>query len=238
VELKAQVNDYKASVLIIDNISQCFGGDENNRHHVSFFLSGLMGLSERPLAVLILGHPSKAADSEYSGSTAWETAVRMRWYLGERLPDQKETEGEPDSTIRYLCKRKANYSRLDYRQLTYQEGVYACEQPESEELSMREKWGHAGLKSAAETLILNAVHGFFEAGQRVVMGGRSEDYIFRHMQTLKLCQDFTPQELQEALMRLKMSKRVVEIPIGRGANRHAKSTLGLAGSTWPENLRQ
>ena len=34
-ELRAQVNDYKADVLILDNVGQTFGANENCRHDVT-----------------------------------------------------------------------------------------------------------------------------------------------------------------------------------------------------------
>jgi len=225
-ELRQQVNDYKASVLIVDNIGQCFGGNENDRHHVTAFLSGLVGLSDSPLAVLMLGHPAKAAGSEYSGSTAWETAVRMRWYMGTTLPDQKPEEGEePDSAIRYLCKRKANYSQLDYRVLTYTDGAYACDAPKSGP-SFAQKYGAGARNHAADTLVQAAIEEFFRQRIRVTAGQRSPDYFVEKMRQAKISQDYTTRELNESLMRLRMAGKIVEKAVGTYANRGAM--MGLA----------
>lgn len=225
-ELRQQVNDYKASVLIVDNIGQCFGGNENDRHHVTAFLSGLVGLSEAPLAVLMLGHPAKAVGSEYSGSTAWETAVRMRWYMGTTLPDQKPEEGEePDSTIRYLCKRKANYSQLDYRVLTYTDGAYACDAPKSGP-SFTQKYGAGARNHAADALVQGAIEEFFRQRIRVTAGQRSPDYFVEKMRQAKINQDYTTRELNESLMRLRLAGKIVEKAVGTYSNRGAM--MGLA----------
>jgi RecA-family ATPase len=125
-ELREQVNDYGASVLFLDNIGQTFGGNENNRHHVTTFCNGLAGLAA-DFSPVIMGHPAKAIDSEFAGSGAWENAVRMRWYMGYKLPDQ-EPEENPDTNVRYLAKRKTNYSEKDYRKLIWQDGLFVQEQ--------------------------------------------------------------------------------------------------------------
>ena len=79
--LRQQVNDWRVDVLMLDNLGHTFGANENVRHDVTIFLNGIAGLvTGRPFCPIVLGHPSKAVGSEYSGSTAWENAVRMRWY--------------------------------------------------------------------------------------------------------------------------------------------------------------
>lgn len=129
-QLTAQVNDYKADVVILDNISRLFGGSENNRHDVTSFMSLLMRAGgERKPAILLLGHVSKAVASEFSGSTAWENAVRSRLWFSDKKPDEapSETEEQADPTIRYLARRKANYSAKDMRVLHYAEGAFSVE---------------------------------------------------------------------------------------------------------------
>lgn len=230
--LREQVNDYKASVLIVDNIGQVFGGNENDRHHVTAFLSGLVGLSHAPLSVLMLGHPAKSLNSEYSGSTAWEAAVRMRWYLGARLPDAKPTEedGEPDTSIRYLCKRKANYSRLDYRQLTFKDGIYDCPTIEALTMSMTDKYGGGWRKEALEQLLLAAVGQFFNAGIRVVYGPSSPDHLIKRMRSAVICQDYTDRELNQGLTQLMLRDAFDEAPVGQYKNRAAKHGLAPKGT--------
>src|SRR4029434_4821428 len=96
-ELRSQINRFQAQVLILDNLSQVYGANENDRHHVTTFLNGIIGLvPQRAFCPIFLGHLSKSPSSEYSGSTAWENAVRMRWYLTEQLPDQKPEDNSPD----------------------------------------------------------------------------------------------------------------------------------------------
>jgi hypothetical protein len=45
-------------------------------------------------------------------------------YLGSHLPDQKPAaDEEPDDDVRYLARRKANYSAKDWRRFTFRAGV-------------------------------------------------------------------------------------------------------------------
>jgi RecA-family ATPase len=131
-ELNEQVGDYQADVIVLDNIARLYGGSENDRHQVTNFMAMLTGAAKATnAAVLLLGHPGKALGSEYSGSTAWEGSARARLYLGRHLPDkepQAETE-EADDGVRYLSRRKANYSTRDWRKITYKNGVMVPEDP-------------------------------------------------------------------------------------------------------------
>jgi RecA-family ATPase len=100
-----------SKLIVVDNIAQCFGGNENIRAEVTAFVNALSGLAlELDAAVLLLGHPGKASDSEYSGSTAWDAAVRSRWILERPKLDLDDGEAGELADLRMLRKAKANYS--------------------------------------------------------------------------------------------------------------------------------
>ena len=125
-ELREQCADYRADVWWGDNIGQMFGGNENVRHDVTMFLNGVAGFCGRATPIM-LGHPSRGQGSEFSGSSAWENAVRMRWWFSDRLPDDKaesDPEAERDDSVRFLCKRKTNYSTKDFRQFRWENGIF------------------------------------------------------------------------------------------------------------------
>ncbi|MEP7247914.1 MAG: AAA family ATPase, partial [Gammaproteobacteria bacterium] len=133
-ELREQIGDYKADVVILDNIARLFAGNENDRHQVTSFIAMLTEAAQPTNAgILLLGHPAKALGSEYSGSTAWEGAVRARLYLGSKLPDSPDNDPDspPEDDARYLCRRKANYSAKDWRRIRYVNGVMVPDAPES-----------------------------------------------------------------------------------------------------------
>lgn len=106
------VEELAPSLLILDTLADVYGGNEIDRPQVNYFVKTVLGglikrRSEagRPLTVLLLGHPSvagKASGSGYSGSTAWNNAVRSRMYL------TRPEEGASDERI--LIRGKANYA--------------------------------------------------------------------------------------------------------------------------------
>lgn len=122
-KLRAQADAIDADVVMLDNIAQLYAGNENDRSMVTYFVNALVG-ELRGRAVVFLGHPSKGLGSEFSGSTAWEAAVRSRLYFANKMPGDR-SEGESDSRI--LARRKANYATKDSRRFTYQNGVFVPE---------------------------------------------------------------------------------------------------------------
>ena len=113
--LERECKRIRPVALILDNIAQLFGGLENDRHQVTVFANLLTGIARRfNCAVLLLGHVAKIDGSEYSGSTAWEAAVRTRLWMERR-----------DDGLIELHKRKANYSSQDSVLMEYRHGALA-----------------------------------------------------------------------------------------------------------------
>ena len=89
--LRQRIEHHQADVVIIDNASDVFDGNEINRAQVRQFVRALARLvRDRNGAVLLLAHVDKstargsAAGSEsYSGSTAWHNSVRSRLFMAE-----------------------------------------------------------------------------------------------------------------------------------------------------------
>lgn len=87
-----QLRDLAAgySLIIVDNVSDAFMANENERHLVRTFMQGLARIArEHDAAVLLLAHIDKnaakfgAAGNSYSGSTAWHNSARSRLALVE-----------------------------------------------------------------------------------------------------------------------------------------------------------
>ncbi len=89
--LRQRIEQHNADVVVIDNASDVFDGNEINRAQVRQFVRSLARLvRDRNGAVLLLAHVDKstargsAAGSEsYSGSTAWHNSVRSRLFMAE-----------------------------------------------------------------------------------------------------------------------------------------------------------
>lgn len=98
--LRSLADAVSPSLIVIDNIAQTFPADENSRHAVTAYCNLLTGLAAyADCSILLIGHTAKAAGSEFSGSTAWDAAVRTRLWLERREDGFLE-----------LRRRKANYA--------------------------------------------------------------------------------------------------------------------------------
>lgn len=95
--LSARMKECLTQVLMVDGISDTYDGNENARAEVKAYVNSLLALIPPDVgAVLLIGHIDKQSakgggNSEgYSGSTAWNNAVRARWYL---YPETRTIEG-------------------------------------------------------------------------------------------------------------------------------------------------
>jgi hypothetical protein len=89
--LADKVVGHKADVVIIDNASDVFVANENDRAEVRGFMRCLnMIASGTNAAILVLAHVNKASvvaasgfdtNTTYSGSTAWNNSARSRWAM-------------------------------------------------------------------------------------------------------------------------------------------------------------
>ena len=114
------ISEHKIEYLILDTLSDIFGGSEIIRSHVNYFMKAILGqlINELGVTILISGHPSISGQSghKFSGSTAWQGATRSLWYM------DKSEDGS-----RELCRLKSNYSNSgkDVKLvLDYQDGVF------------------------------------------------------------------------------------------------------------------
>ncbi len=113
----AMVEELEPSLLILDTLADVYGGNEIDRPQVNYFVKTVLGglikrMAERGviLTILLLGHPSvagKASGAGYSGSTAWNNAVRSRMYLAK---PESTADAPAPADERILTRGKANYA--------------------------------------------------------------------------------------------------------------------------------
>lgn len=221
-ELQEQVNDHGAKVVCLDNSSHLYGANENDRHAVTSFLNGLSGALPG-CAILLLSHPSRGQGSEYSGSSAWENTARSRLYLGTKLPDDKSDDVEPDQNVRYLARRKSNYSAKDYRRFTYDQGVLVADalEPESGLFShLRDK--------KAERVLIDGARALKERDIRFTDAANSSDYLPKKVMAYKLGQGCNKSELAEAMRTMILDGRLKNGIIGKYDNRAPKYGLSVS----------
>ena len=222
-KLSEQTQDLKAEVVIIDNVGQTYGGSENDRHSVTSFLNALVGaLPGR--AILLLAHPSRTAGSEFSGSSAWENVARTRLYLGAALPGATPDPDVPtDDNVRYLARRKANYSPKDWRRMTYADGALTPDDP----------LDGGGLIASinsdrAERLVVEGLQKLTAMGINALEGQRSPQYLPKLLIEYSLAEKFSRPELASAMRKLMTDGKLTKGAVGRNANRTEKHGLLLA----------
>jgi phage/plasmid primase-like uncharacterized protein/KaiC/GvpD/RAD55 family RecA-like ATPase len=101
-DLHRRMTEGRFDLVVIDNASDAYGGEENNRQQVRGFVRRLSACVEpHNGAVLLLAHIDKsaarygAAGNSYSGSTAWHNSARSRLALvDDRLRQEKLNVGK------------------------------------------------------------------------------------------------------------------------------------------------
>lgn len=227
--LKEQADDLDSEVVVLDNVAQLYGGNENDRHSVTAFMNALSG-ALRGRAILLLAHPSRSAGSEFSGSSAWENTARTRLYLGATLPGEKpDPEANPDDTVRYLSRRKANYSPKDWRRLTYADGALTPDASEAAD----DGGIIASIKSKrAERVILTGLQKLATVGVHGTDGKRSPSFLPKVLIEYSLSEGLPSHELASAMRSLMMEGKLSRQQVGKTQNRTA--IMGLVPSTPPQ----
>jgi hypothetical protein len=211
-------------VVILDNSAQLYGGDENTRHSVTYFSNGLAGALPGK-AILMLSHPARAAGSEFSGSSAWENVARSRLFLGSKLPDQRAGEDEELSDdVRFLSRRKSNYSTKDWRRLVFRGGVLVPD-PAAEPGA----GGGSERDSEAERLLLYGLQRLQAIQLEPTDGEGTSRYLPKMIVEHKLAPGFTRAEIAAAMRRLMLAGKLARAVIGKYPNRSPK--YGLKASS-------
>jgi RecA-family ATPase len=227
--LREQIGDHKAELVILDNIARVYGGNENDRHQVHTFIA-MLNAAAKPTgaAMALLAHPSKAMGSEYSGSTAWEGAVRGRLYLSKTLPDQEASEETNDDTVRYLSRRKHNYSPKDWRRIHYRDGVMVPEVAEAE--GPRQ---HKVGPEYARDVVTRAVRKLGELGEYGTTSLSSPNYLPKLAQRHQLLDHLTEKEFGRTVFAMLGDGALTKVVVGFYSNRTKKEGLILPGMSIP-----
>ena len=138
--LKKECKDKKAKLLMIDPVSACFYGDENNKAEVYAFINSWAAWGEKTeTAVLISAHLPKGKEarrSGYSGAAAWEGAVRslftLEWFnMNENEDGEREKEkvngrsvNKPSQIYLAIKGIKGNYAPTDKVEIPVIRGEY------------------------------------------------------------------------------------------------------------------
>jgi hypothetical protein len=238
-ELREQVRDYRAEVVILDNSARLFGGKESDRNQVTRFMAELNGAAARDgapgAAILLLAHVARGMGSEYSGSSAWENAARARLFLSDREPDAKmfeprdaDEEIATDQARRFLSKRKSNYSARDLRTFRYEAGVLVPENPPSAGGIV------ASLDSKRdETIVVDSFRKLVAMDQQPTDGPTSPLFLPKLILQFGLAEGRTKADLAKAMRRLMLDGRFKKGTVGRYQNRAPRLGLILSEEASP-----
>jgi putative DNA primase/helicase len=138
-ELARLVQATGAGLVVVDNASDAYGGEENNRRQVRVFMRSLGQVARlTDCAVCLLAHVDKGTSRSgkpeggegYSGSTAWHNSARSRLYMTRdqtsllTLEHQKSNLGRkqepislvwPEGGLPMLATDAPDFSALDDR---------------------------------------------------------------------------------------------------------------------------
>lgn len=217
-----EVETLNPSLLILDTLADFYAGNEISRPHVNYFVKTVLGgLIKRQkakgesLTILLLGHPSvagKSSGSGYSGSTAWNAAVRSRMYLS------RPEEGASDERI--LTRGKANYAKSGDEtavRLFFADGtLHACEDAEDTD---------SVLWSCKED-ICKAVDRAWRDGRPYSGQKTHARFIYTALPKELQGQGFAPQLVRQALRELIVDDAVVSLAKGRDKRGYRTSRSG------------
>jgi hypothetical protein len=220
--LVAEVEVLNPALLILDTLADFYAGNEISRPHVNYFVKTVLGglikrqrVKGHPLTILLLGHPSvagKASGSGYSGSTAWNNAVRSRMYL------TRPEEGASDERI--LTRGKANYAKSGDEtaiRLFYADGVLrACDDADD---------GDSILWAAREE-VCKLVDRAWNAGRPYSAQKGHARYIYAALPADMASGGFAPQVTRQALRELIVDDATVTLAKGRDKRGYRTSRSG------------
>lgn len=220
--LKGRLKSLRPRLLILDNLADIFGGDENARGLARQFVSLIRGLAiDLDCTVMMLSHPSlsgMASGRGASGSTAWVNSVRSWLYL-ERV--RGDDGAEVDEDIRSLKTTKANYGRTG-GQITvrWQNGVFAHAE-EATEIWIEK----AAAMAKAEAIFIELLRAYENQG-RHVSDKKGPNYAPAIFAAEERAKGFTSNALMDAMNRLFNANRISLKTVGKGTR--AKDVLTLS----------
>lgn len=208
-DLEQEIRDWSTELVILDTASDVFAGNENIRYQVKSFITKIRALALiNNGGVVITAHPSKSAmidGSGFSGSTAWNGAVRNRLYLSTpKKPMGDEDDGPTDERV--LKVMKSNYGPFGEKiRCKWQAGVF---------IEQREGPGSLIDKLDADHRILKAVEYIISNGGRVAANTSAKNSLAASVRNLPSCRDMSFKMVCNAQDRLTGNGKLVKVGVG------------------------
>jgi hypothetical protein len=152
--------------------------------------------------------------------------VRTRLYLGSKLPGEDDSNDDmpTEDGVRFLSRRKANYSAQDWRRIRYIEGVFKPDDPAE---PGRARPGSQFMDDAA----LRAVGKLSEMGHFPTASTSSPFYLPKLAKQYDLLDGASPRDLGEAMRRLQKTGQLKTAEVGRYGNRTPRMGLVVAAGS-------
>jgi len=231
-ELRKLVQEEGVGLVIVDNASDAYGGDEIQRRQVRAFIRSLGDIAKLSnCALLLLAHVDKATSrarkSEggegYSGSTAWHNSVRSRLFMTRTESGTLVIEHQKSNLGR--CHEPVTLEWLEdgLPQVLSEQGSADPLNPFMRRLNGREDDERA-------IALLRMIAEFESRGQYCSPGITSRDHVHAVMKSepeflkLKLRQDDTKRIVNQC-----QRARWIEVTDYRSADRKIKKRWSLTG---------
>ena len=224
-QIVADIQKTKATVVILDNSAQLFGGNENDRCEVTQFINLLHKLAnEQKVTPILLGHPAKGDGSEYSGSTAWDACFRSRLFLS-RVKKEADDTTDDVADLRILRRSKANYGRIGEEILIrWHEGCFVTENATAEDTV--ERIDRRNQEKKVREKFLELLDRLTEQGRNVSHSKQAQNYAPKVMAPLPES-GFTKKQFMAAMEDL-LNDRVIEANAAIGQRGNRSRVFGLA----------
>jgi hypothetical protein len=143
-------------------------------------------------------------------------------YLSDRLPDAEgDDEAPPDDRVRYLARRKANYSALDIRRFSLIEGSLIPEvvEPARAAATVSGEFAKDIVRRAVATLANRDIYGVAATG--------SANYLPRLAKQYGQLDRLSEKQFGAVMRTLILDGKLIKGPVGAYSNRNKRQGLVL-----------
>lgn len=215
--LEATIAQHRPALVVLDNLADIYGANENVKGLVRQFVGMLRHLAiTYDCTVLVLAHPSLSGMSSGTGSSgnvAWNNSVRSRLYLKRQHDDPHEIT---DLDFRKLVSMKANYAPTGGEiGMRWEKGRFV---PTETPATATGTIDRMAIASKAERVFLALVHRFNEEGRNIspTSGNAYAPYLFaKHPQS----EGVTKRQFEIAMDTLFAAKRIKIVEQGPPSKR-------------------
>lgn len=211
-QVRGAVARLGAQLIILDTVSDIFGGNEIVRNQVRRFVTELRKIAiEQQGCVIITAHPSNdglKSGSGASGSTGWHNTVRSRVYLTK----PKEVDDEDSTDERILRTMKNNYGKAGGAiRMRWERGVFRVVE-DSSPINVVDKM-------AADLKILDALRSLVINGTLVLASTNQAASFANLLRQQHDCRAYSFNFMAAAQERLLASGKIVRIEMGPPSKR-------------------